>query len=87
MDGRSWLEIGESAFMFPSVSLSRGRLSLPDTFPSTSFTRDQLDAVAPLCSADRLSLREHKPTEHAKEVIRSRIEAARNLKYRQLHEG
>ena len=88
MDGTERNEVrwiaGEDPYMlvFPLVSLCRGRPSKPDTLVAASFTRKQLDAVAPLSRSDVLSMRLSNPSARAKRMIQNRIEEAFNLKYR-----
>ena len=64
------------------VSMSRGRVAEPETFPSTAFTQKQLNDVAPLSKADTLSLQtQNHPSKHAKMMVAWRIQVARSLKY------
>jgi len=63
------------------VSFDRGRVSQPETFAPTAFTRRQLDAVAPLNTKSVLSLRENNSTDSARRMLQRRIEEARKLKY------
>ncbi len=79
MDETKWAD--EEDVMI-TVSLCRGRESQPDTRRYSSFTCQQLDAIAPLSRKDRLSIRDGMPTNHAREMIRRRIAVARSLKYR-----
>ena len=86
-DGVQRIDIDENMTIelrsiFTSVSLCRDRFSRPDTLSRSSFTRSQLDAVAPLSRSDILSLRADNPAAGTKEKMRRRIEAACNLKYR-----
>ena len=80
MDGMSPPEQGDSC-VFPSVSLCRGRLSQPDTFGTTGFTREQLDALAPLSRKDMKSLAENRVSPLTKDRVQQRIRAAQSLKY------
>lgn len=85
MGGTQWpIDKNEDEMpLFNPVSLSRGRKPQLDTqVVLRSFTSEQLDAVAPLSLRDVLSLRNKRPTPHAKLQIRRRIKLAGNLKYR-----
>lgn len=73
-------------FTLPPVSLCRGRLTQPETAPSTSFTRKQLDSAAPLTKNDMWRLAHNKPNTFTKMAVQRRIEEARRLKYG-VHDG